>query len=102
MGTFNFPGLEKRHPDLRPNFVSVYVHACMLAINGSQCTWLQDSTASWDFVDNDNNPTPDYSTDNTGEPNSHGTSCAGEVGMARDNGVCGTGVAYDCNIGGES
>ncbi len=58
----------------------------------------QDLTASWDFVDNDNDPTPDYSTN---EPNSHGTSCAGEVGMARDNGVCGAGVAYDCNIGGE-
>ena len=32
---------------------------------------------------------------------SHGTSCAGEIGMARDNSYCGVGVAYDCRLGGE-
>ena len=62
---------------------------------------MKDSAASWDFAENDGDPTPDYSADNTDEPNSHGTSCAGEVGMARDNGNCGAGVAYDCNIGGK-
>ncbi|KAJ9584139.1 hypothetical protein L9F63_021516, partial [Diploptera punctata] len=30
----------------------------------------------------------------------HGTRCAGEVAAARDNGVCGVGVAYDSKIAG--
>lgn len=31
---------------------------------------------------------------------SHGTRCAGEVAAARDNGICGVGVAYDSKIAG--
>lgn len=69
-------GLEVRHPDLSPNY---------------------DSSASWDFVDNDNDPTPTlYSGD---EPDSHGTSCAGEIAMTKDNDKCGVGVAYKSKIG---
>lgn len=34
--------------------------------------------------------------------NSHGTRCAGEVAAARDNGICGVGVAYDSKIAGKS
>ena len=30
----------------------------------------------------------------------HGTSCAGEVVMAQNNGHCGVGVAYNAKIGG--
>lgn len=33
---------------------------------------------------------------------SHGTRCAGEVAAARDNGICGVGVAYDSKIAGKS
>ena len=33
---------------------------------------------------------------------SHGTSCAGEIGMAKDNDYCGVGVAYNCNLGGKN
>ncbi len=32
---------------------------------------------------------------------SHGTRCAGEVAAARDNGICGVGVAYDSKIAGK-
>ena len=32
---------------------------------------------------------------------SHGTRCAGEVAAVANNSVCGVGVAYDANIGGE-
>lgn len=32
---------------------------------------------------------------------SHGTRCAGEVAAARDNLICGVGVAYDSKIAGE-
>ena len=33
---------------------------------------------------------------------SHGTRCAGEVSAARDNNVCGVGVAYDSKVAGMS
>ena len=33
---------------------------------------------------------------------SHGTRCAGEVAAARDNQVCGVGVAYDSKIAGNA
>lgn len=33
---------------------------------------------------------------------SHGTRCAGEVSAARDNGICGVGVAYNSLVAGES
>lgn len=32
---------------------------------------------------------------------SHGTRCAGEVSAARDNQVCGVGVAYDSKVAGK-
>ena len=59
---------------------------------------IQDSSASHDFIHYDSDPTPDYDYD---EPNTHGTECAGIVGMTR-NSYCGVGVAYDANIGCES
>jgi subtilisin family serine protease len=31
---------------------------------------------------------------------SHGTRCAGEVAAARDNDICGVGVAYDSKVAG--
>lgn len=34
-------------------------------------------------------------------PFSHGTRCAGEVSAARDNGVCGVGIAYDSLVAGK-
>lgn len=30
----------------------------------------------------------------------HGTSCAGEIAMIHDNGICGAGVAYGATIAG--
>ena len=54
--------------------------------------------ASYDYVHYDNNPTPDhYGGD---EPDEHGTNCAGEIAMVKDNGQCGVGVAYESNLGG--
>jgi len=55
---------------------------------------FQDSYASYNFVETKNDPSP------TSVYDSHGTSCAGEVGMRRDNNYCGVGVAYNCNLGG--
>ena len=63
------------------------------------CTiFPQDSKASYDFVWDDGDPTPDDSNDED-NGNGHGTNCAGEIAMGRDC-SCGVGVAYGCNIGG--
>ncbi|KOX71066.1 Neuroendocrine convertase 2 [Melipona quadrifasciata] len=53
--------------------------------------------ASYDFSSNDPYPYPRYTDDWF---NSHGTRCAGEVAAARDNDVCGVGVAYDSKVAG--
>jgi proprotein convertase subtilisin/kexin type 2 len=56
-----------------------------------------NARASYDFSSNDPYPYPRYTDDWF---NSHGTRCAGEVSGARDNGVCGVGVAYDSMVAG--
>lgn len=48
-------------------------------------------------MDNDPDVTPGFSQ---GVRDAHGTSCAGEIAMAKDNGVCGVGVAYGARIAG--
>ena len=50
-------------------------------------------------MSDDSDPTPAnyFSSD----PDSHGTSCAGEIAMAKDNNKCGVGVAYGSKIGGK-
>lgn len=69
-------GIDYMHPDLRKNY---------------------NARASWDFSSNDPYPYPRYTDDWF---NSHGTRCAGEVSAARDNGICGVGVAYDSLVAG--
>ncbi|XP_031845673.1 prohormone processing protease amontillado [Nomia melanderi] len=69
-------GVDYMHPDLKYNY---------------------NARASYDFSSNDPYPYPRYTDDWF---NSHGTRCAGEVAAARDNGVCGVGVAYDSKIAG--
>ncbi|XP_025104652.1 neuroendocrine convertase 2-like [Pomacea canaliculata] len=56
-----------------------------------------NADASYDFSSNDPYPYPRY-TDTWF--NSHGTRCAGEVAAARDNNVCGVGVAYGSMVAG--
>ncbi|KAB7497229.1 Neuroendocrine convertase 2 [Armadillidium nasatum] len=56
-----------------------------------------NARASWDFSSNDPFPYPRYTDDWF---NSHGTRCAGEVSAARDNEICGVGVAYDSKVAG--
>merc|ERR1711881_830128 len=69
-------GVDYMHPDILHNY---------------------NARASYDFSSNDPYPYPRYTDDWF---NSHGTRCAGEVSGARDNGVCGTGVAYDSMVAG--
>jgi len=81
-----------------------------------------DPKASYDFIDNDPDPTPRYITQNNqidfqnpssyhdlgnptkltenlinyfDEENGHGTKCAGEIAAQRDNNICIPGVAYN-------
>lgn len=59
--------------------------------------FLKNAEASYDFSSNDPYPYPRYTDDWF---NSHGTRCAGEIAAARDNNICGVGVAYDSKIAG--
>ncbi|XP_053639706.2 neuroendocrine convertase 1-like [Cherax quadricarinatus] len=69
-------GLEWRHTDLTHNY---------------------DAEISYDFNDNDDDPTPRYDSHFS---NSHGTRCAGEIAMTANNHKCGVGVAYGARVGG--
>jgi len=69
-------GVDYMHPDIINNY---------------------NAKASYDFSSNDPFPYPRYTDDGF---NSHGTRCAGEVAAARDNGVCGVGVAYNSMVAG--
>merc|ERR1711910_147571 len=69
-------GVDYMHPDLINNY---------------------NAEASYDFSSNDPFPYPRYTDDWF---NSHGTRCAGEVSAARDNEICGVGVAYNSMIAG--
>ena len=54
----------------------------------------QAPTVSYDFVENDYNPT-NYLVN-------HGQSCAGIIGAAHNNSICVVGIAYESNVGGKS
>lgn len=60
---------------------------------------FQDPTISWDYNNNDDDPTP--RDDDNSNLNSHGTRCAGEIAMKANNSICGVGIAFNVNIGGE-
>jgi len=66
-------GIQHTHPDLSFNYVA---------------------SDSWDFVDNDTDPSP-----NLGADSAHGTAIAG-LAAGRDNLHCGLGVAYRAGIAG--
>ena len=48
-------------------------------------------------MDETSNPFPG---ETEGKRDSHGTGCAGEVGMTKSNSYCGAGVAYNAGIAG--
>lgn len=58
---------------------------------------LQISSIHNDFLDHDTNPFPES---RKGVRDSHGTHCAGVVGMEKGNSKCGVGVAYNSFITG--
>lgn len=54
---------------------------------------LQVPEISYDFVDDDNDPS-------NGFP-SHGTACGGIVGSLKEGAICGVGIAHEVNLGGK-
>ncbi|EDQ92387.1 uncharacterized protein MONBRDRAFT_30798 [Monosiga brevicollis MX1] len=56
-----------------------------------------DPAASYDYNDDDADPIPRYGDNDL---NKHGTRCAGVVAGEHNNGRCGSGIAYDVNLGG--
>lgn len=69
-------GLEWTHPDLRKNY---------------------DPSASYDFNDLDEDPTPRYDWKKN---NDHGTSVAGLIAAQGQNSICTIGIAHNSRIGG--
>lgn len=59
---------------------------------------FQNTDLSWNYILNNNEVKPDL--DESGSYRAHGTRCAGEIIMQPNNGICGVGVAYGANIGG--
>ena len=59
---------------------------------------IQDPFASFDFIHNDSDPTPDP-PESYDHYNTHGTNVAGEIAMIK-NSKCGAGVAFNSSITG--
>ena len=55
---------------------------------------MQARDLGYDYIHRDKDPLP------TGPFDGHGTAVAGIIGMSKDNGVCGVGVAYGSTITG--
>ena len=83
--------MEYTHPDLKTNYVSKFFFSFFLPL--LYYFSIQVSTLGWS-LDGTNDPLPVTISE------SHGTSCAGEIGMQKSNGYCGAGVAYNAGIAG--
>jgi subtilisin family serine protease len=88
-------GVEYSHEDLRD---VIWSNPNEISGNGidddEDSLWygspLADDSIGWDFIDNDNDPSP---TPFPGHSSVHGTACAGMASATRDNGVGLAGVA---------
>lgn len=57
-----------------------------------------DDVHGWDFIDGDNDPSPEVFTEEDFDVGSHGTLIAGEIGAVGNNGFGVTGVAWNVSI----
>ena len=74
-----------------------YTHAYT---NVHACVHIQEANVSYDFVNSDSDPTPEVDIIFQIKEG-HGTSCAGIIGMEKDNHKCGVGVAYHAKLAGQ-
>lgn len=90
-------GISIDHPDLERN---IWENQEEIANNGidDDGNGFVDDVFGWDFVDNDNDPTPDNSAGANPDAVSHGTVIAGIIGAEGDNGEGVSGVMWDVKI----
>lgn len=92
-------GVDITHPDLVDN---IWTNSGEIADNGidDEGNGYIDDVHGWDFVDNDNNPTPDPTTnsDYITVDVDHGTHVAGIIGATGNNTTDVTGVAWQVQL----
>ena len=73
--------------------------ACLLLLQLFSLSFsTQVISLGYDYLDDDPDPFPSVVF---GQRHDHGTGCAGEIAMVKNNNVCGVGVAYHSSITGE-
>ncbi len=90
-------GVDINHPDLEDN---VWVNTGETPDNGidDDGNGYIDDYYGWDFVDDDNTPTPDISEGADEDAISHGTVISGIIAAVGDNNEGLTGVVWDAQI----
>jgi len=84
-------GVQVSHPDLQGNFPSNALETPDNETDDEGNGWVDDVNG-WDFIDDDNDPSPAASGDN------HGTACAGVAAAVGNNGLGVAGAAYGCRL----
>lgn len=90
-------GIYLDHPDITDN-IWINEGEVIDGIDNDGNGFIDD-LAGWDFVDDDNNPSPDPDAEEIDESAlHHGTVVAGIIGAVGDNGEGIAGIAWDVNI----
>lgn len=84
-------GVQLDHPDLEDNIFTNTGEIPNNNIDDDGNGWVDD-VHGWDFLDNDNDPSP------AGDNDNHGTAMAGVAAAVGNNGLGVTGVAFDAQI----
>ncbi len=90
-------GLDMAHEDITEN---LWVNTQEIADNkkDDDGNGFVDDVNGWDFIDNDNNPSPSPSDDSSEEAINHGTLVAGEIGAVGNNHRGVSGVSWQVRI----
>lgn len=90
-------GLDLQHEDIGAN---LWINTKEIAGNGKDddANGFVDDVHGWDFIDDDNDPSPNPVNDSSEEAISHGTLIAGEIGAIGDNHLGVSGVNWSVKI----
>lgn len=90
-------GLDLRHEDIKEN---LWANTKEIAGNGKDddANGFVDDVYGWDFIDDDNDPSPSPVSDSSAEAISHGTLIAGEIGAIGNNDLGVVGVNWSVKI----
>lgn len=90
-------GVDINHPDLKPN---IWKNSSeILDGRDNDGNIYVDDLQGWDFIGGDNNPSPDIDEPDARTPAiQHGTLVAGLIGAVGNNGIGGTGIAWNVKI----